>query len=131
MNKLIEIKRQIPPSIYVFTDITVLKTIFRNLISNAIKFTPTGGEINISIEQYSSKLIEINVKDSGIGMEKEIIDNLFYPEISTNRIGTNGEESIGLGLIITKELIVKQGGNIVIESAVDKGSTFRFTVPKS
>ena len=121
----------IPEDIYVYSDKVALKTIFRNLISNAIKFTPEGGNITVSGEASDGKFVVIKVADNGIGMNKKIIDNLFSPEINTNRAGVNGEKSVGLGLIITKELIEKQGGNLTIESEENHGSTFIFTVPKS
>ena len=130
-KKEIALHINIPDDIYVYSDKVALKTIFRNLISNAIKFTPKGGEITISGEEFDGKFIVIKVIDKGIGMNKQLINNLFSPEINTNRSGVNGEKSVGLGLIITKELIEKQGGNLTIESEENNGSTFIFTVPKS
>lgn len=131
IEKEIEINIQIPKEIYAFTDVILLKTILRNLVSNAIKFTPRGGTIVISTEDFDRKYITINVKDNGIGMNKEMIDNLFHLQITTNRAGTEGEASNGLGLIITKELIEQQGGKLRIESQINLGSTFKFTVLKS
>jgi two-component system, sensor histidine kinase and response regulator len=130
-KKEVALNISIPEDIYVYSDKVALKTIFRNLISNAIKFTPKGGEVTISGEESDGKFIVIKVIDKGIGMNKQLIDNLFSPEINTNRTGVNGEKSVGLGLIITKELIEKQGGNLIIESEENHGSTFIFTVPKS
>lgn len=130
-NKEVALHISIPEDIYVFSDKVALKTIFRNLISNAIKFTPSGGEITVSGEEPDDKFVVVKVTDEGIGMNKRMIDHLFSPEINTNRIGIGGEKSVGLGLIITKELIEKQGGNLTIESEENKGSTFIFTVPKS
>ncbi len=130
-KKEVALRIKIPDNIYVYSDKVALKTIFRNLISNAIKFTPEGGEITVSGEESDGKFIVIKVIDNGIGMDKHLINNLFTPEINTNRMGVNGEKSVGLGLIITKELIEKQGGNLTIESEENQGSTFIFSVPKS
>ncbi|NQU53666.1 MAG: HAMP domain-containing histidine kinase [Bacteroidetes bacterium] len=129
--KDIELSVQISNEIYVLADLYVLQTIIRNFISNAIKFTPNGGEIRISTEEYNTKNILIIVKDNGVGMDSKIIENLFYPDINTNRAGLEGEKSNGLGSIICKELIEKQGGHLLIESEVNQGSMFKFTVVKS
>lgn len=130
-QKEIDIQLDINEDIYVYSDAVALKTILRNLISNAIKFTPGGGKINISTEESDEKNLTVKVKDNGIGMQKEIIDNLFQSEVNTNREGVGGEKSIGLGLIISRELIEKQGGNLVISSLEDQGSTFQFTIAKA
>ncbi len=126
-----EIKVEVPSDIFVIADMVILKTIFRNLISNALKFTPAKEEIKISVEKFNTKHIAIIIKDKGIGMNKEMMENLFNFEINTNRNGVNGESSVGLGLVITKELIEKQGGKLIIESEENIGSTFKFTVQKS
>ena len=70
------------------------------------------------------------IQDSGIGMNNEMVDNLFNLEVNTNRQGTNGESSTGLGLIICKELVEKQGGDLKVESVLNKGSKFKFKIPK-
>lgn len=103
--------------------------IIRNLVSNAVKFTPKGGSITISAKSVSDKFIEISVMDIGIGMDKDMIDNLFRLGVSTNRQGTEGEPSTGLGLLICKDYIEKHGGEFWAESEMGKGSTFRFTIP--
>ncbi|MGQ7869743.1 sensor histidine kinase [Sunxiuqinia sp. sy24] len=130
-KKNINIEIQVANNLYAFADINALRIILRNLISNAIKFTPNNGEIRITVEKSKNKNLLLIVKDSGIGMNKIILDNLFLHEVSTNRKGSNGETSVGLGLIITKELIEKQSGELIIESEENKGSTFKFTIPRS
>lgn len=130
-KKNINIEIQAANNLYAFADINALRIILRNLISNAIKFTPNNGEIHITVEKPNKNDLLLIVKDSGIGMSKIILDNLFLHEISTNRKGVNGETSVGLGLIITKELIEKQGGQLIVESKENKGSTFKFTIPSS
>ncbi len=127
-KKEIEINMQISGDVNIFGDLVSIKTIFRNLISNAIKFTPLGGVIDVSLGEDVHNLKSVIVKDTGIGMDKEFIDNLFNPEIKTNRVGTEGEVSNGLGLIITKELVEKQGGRLDIVSTLNEGSSFIFTV---
>ncbi len=113
----------------VFADSNILQTIFRNLISNAIKFTPRGGNIQISAKPNMDQNLEVSVKDSGIGMDTEMIENLFRIDIDTNRKGTDEELSTGLGLFICKDFIEKHGGNLWVESEVGVGSTFYFTLP--
>lgn len=127
-NKEIEISENIPEDLMVFTDSNILQTILRNLISNALKFTPAKGKISISARSINDNNVEVAIKDSGIGMNSEIMDNLFSPAAKTNRSGTEGESSTGLGLIICKDFIEKQGGKIWVESEEGKGSTFYFTV---
>ena len=106
----------------------MIQTVFRNLISNAIKFTTPNGKIIISSEIIEHN-IRISIKDNGIGMSDKIKNNLFNIEVNTKRIGTDGEHSNGLGLILCKDLIKKQGGKIWVESEEEKGSTFYFTIP--
>lgn len=108
-----------------------VRTIFRNIISNAIKFTPQGGEIKIIEEKSEKGFVLIGISDNGIGMPTEIRDNLFKLNVKVSRYGTNNEPSTGLGLILCKELIEKHGGEIWVESETGSGSTFWFTLPVS
>jgi signal transduction histidine kinase len=115
---------------YVTADIPMLNTIIRNLISNAIKFTPNGGMIEIgTIDQPSEGSIVIYVKDSGMGMSDEIKEKLFKIDSKITNVGTNNEKGTGLGLILCKEFIEKHGGRIWVESEIGKGSTFNFSLP--
>jgi PAS domain S-box-containing protein len=114
----------------IFVDINMLHTIMRNLVSNAIKFTPTGGSISITVEKLSNGDTLFRIKDSGIGMDQEIVNNLFKVDKNVSRQGTNGEPSTGLGLILCKEFLEKHGGKIWVESIVGKGSSFFFTIPQ-
>lgn len=128
-KKNIEIRLKIPDETRVFSDANMLLSIFRNLVGNAIKFTPNGGIIVISAKTIKNETLEISIKDSGIGMTKEMMDKLFHLDENTSRKGTDGEPSTGLGLIISKDFIEKQGGKIWVESEQGKGSTFYFTIP--
>jgi PAS domain S-box-containing protein len=127
--KGIEITTVVEPEISILSDKNIFQTILRNLISNAVKFTPRNGIISVSAKALDVKFVEISVKDTGIGMSREIVDNLFKLDSQTNRLGTNGEPSTGLGLILCKGFIEKQGGRIRVESEAGRGSTFHFTVP--
>jgi signal transduction histidine kinase len=128
-NKEIEITIDIPDDIRVVVDTNMLQTVIRNYVSNAVKFTPRGGKINLSAKVTGNDFVEISVKDSGIGMSLAILNNLFELNVKTNRKGTEGESSSGLGLLLCKEFIEKQGGKIWVESEEGKGSVFYFTLP--
>ncbi|NOU19673.1 MAG: PAS domain-containing sensor histidine kinase [Bacteroidales bacterium] len=112
----------------VFADLNMLRTILRNLISNAIKFTNNGGIVTINAQKMESDII-ISVSDNGIGISPEIQNKLFkISQIHTSR-GTADESGTGLGLLLCNEFVNKNGGNIWVESELGKGSTFKFTVP--
>jgi len=128
-NKGIKAEIDIPSSLLVYADINIMQTVFRNLISNAEKFTSKGGSIYITAKKIENNFVEVLVKDTGIGMTPELLANIFRQDISTGRRGTDNEPSTGLGLLLCKEFIEKQGGRIFVESKFEKGSTFHFTVP--
>jgi PAS domain S-box-containing protein len=113
----------------IFADKYTLITALSNIISNAIKFTHNNGKITInSIETKEN--IELHICDTGIGLNKNQIHNLFRIENSTTTAGTEGEEGTGLGLLLSKEFIEKNGGSIKVVSKVGKGSTFIVSLPK-
>jgi len=128
-RKGIDITCEIPDKTEVFADSNMLQTIIRNLISNAVKYTPKGGKVNLSARATDDKCIEISIKDSGIGMNQALVNNLFRLDIKTNRTGTEGEPSSGLGLLLCKEFIEKHDGKIWVTSEMGKGSVFYFTLP--
>jgi len=128
-KKNINIDFEIPADMYVLADKNMLESILRNLASNAIKFTPRGGSITVTARSDSDNLVLISIRDTGIGINKEMIANLFRVDAKTNRKGTEGEYSTGLGLIICKDFIEKIGGKLLIESEEGKGSVFSFTLP--
>jgi PAS domain S-box-containing protein len=111
-----------------YADDQMMTTVVRNLLANAIKFTPQGGRIVVDGKCFSDKLI-LSIKDSGIGIEKEVAKKLFQPNIEYSTVGTDGEKGTGLGLIICKEFVEKNNGSIWVESDVGKGSTFFISVP--
>ena len=128
INKEIEISNTISTAIYVNADNNMLATILRNLISNAIKFTKSKGLVQIS-SKISSNFLEIIVKDNGLGISKSDIDNLFSIEVKNSTVGTANEQGSGLGLILCKDFVVRNGGKLWVESTLNEGSEFRFTLP--
>ena len=128
-KKEIKITSSLPDNIEIYADSHMLETVVRNLVSNAIKFTPKSGEISLTATATKGNTIEIKVSDNGIGMPGALINKLFLLNEKTNRLGTEGELSSGLGLLLCKEFIDKHGGKIWVESEEGKGSTFSFTVP--
>lgn len=126
--KQISIKNLAHQEISIFTDKSLLGTILRNLISNAIKFTPKAGAIEVQTFQHSH-CIEIIVKDNGIGIESDVQKKLFLMDNNYTTKGTENEKGSGLGLILCKEFVEKLGGEIWIESEGGTGTCFHFTVP--
>jgi PAS domain S-box-containing protein len=114
--------------ILVTADENMLRTVIRNLISNAIKFTPKHGTVTLDAERKDSKVV-ISVSDTGIGMTRETIETLFKMESSFSSRGTENERGSGLGLLLCKEFVEKHGGKIWVESEPGKGSRFIFTLP--
>jgi len=131
-NKRITIKYQIFESDKIYADRNMILTILRNLITNAIKFTPEGGQISI-LESVMTKgkenFIKITIKDTGIGISKEKQLTLFDIGENNSTLGTNNEKGTGLGLILCYEFVKKHGGEIWVESEEGKGSEFNFTLP--
>lgn len=113
----------------VLADKHMLNTVFRNLISNAFKFTPKGGKIEITSMVGTENNIEIAIKDSGIGMSEKIIQNLFSLSGKINRKGTDDEDSSGLGLLLVKDYLDKHNGKINVYSQEGVGSTFTISLP--
>jgi PAS domain S-box-containing protein len=126
--KNIAINYSVPDHINVFADIDMLKTVLRNLVSNAIKFTNKNGAININAEENDGN-VTISVFDNGIGIKPDDLTKLFnISEVLTTK-GTAEETGTGLGLLLCKEFVEKHGGKIWVESEVGKGSEFKFTLP--
>ena len=134
-QKSITISSKLLPNTPVFADKAMINTVLRNLISNAIKFTHPGGNINISIEKKPNEIM-VSVADNGVGIPKDSIDKLFRIDENFSTPGTQKEKGTGLGLILCKEFIEKHGGRIWVESEVSRPSaakagrsTFYFTIP--
>ncbi|MFA9191964.1 HAMP domain-containing sensor histidine kinase [Flavobacterium sp. FZUC8N2.13] len=127
-NKNISIQSEIINGEYAFADKNMLETVFRNLISNAIKFTKTNGEVKLSMTKENHQIV-FSVQDNGIGIAAETITNLFAINHKNTTSGTNDETGTGLGLMLCKDFIEKHGGKIWVESEIGKGSNFKFTIP--
>ncbi len=112
----------------IFADIDMLKTILRNLVTNAIKFTKPGGSININAVKKQGSVI-VSVSDNGVGIEADRLPGLFDISQIFSTMGTFNEKGSGLGLILCKEFVEKHDGKIWVESEYGKGSNFRFTMP--
>lgn len=128
--KNISLKHIQTDTIEVYVDVNMLKTILRNLISNAIKYTHSNGEIVLSAVQNKNN-IEISVADNGVGMSEETQSKLFKFESIVTTTGTANEKGSGLGLILCKEFVEKHGGEIWVKSEPEKGSAFIFSLPFS
>lgn len=127
-NKKIKLTHHFPEDFVVMADSYMLRTVVRNLVSNALKFTHNGGNVTINANPGLDGNVVLSVKDTGIGMSNEMTDNLFRIDYQTGRPGTEGEPSTGLGLLICKEFVVKHGGRIWVESEEGVGTTFYFTL---
>lgn len=127
-QKKIKINMNLQTQILVLADSTMLEIILRNLISNALKFTGENGEVIIQVSKNKDH-VEISIADNGIGIPKENIEKIFSPDEKISTKGTANEKGTGLGLIITKEFVEKNGGKIWVESNPGTGSNFKFTLP--
>ena len=112
----------------VYADKNLLETIFRNLISNAIKYTNPGGEIILTAKK-EDEMTRISIRDTGTGMDHDTVKSLFYIDKKSSTPGTQDERGTGLGLLVVKEFVETNGGTIKVESELGKGSEFSFTVP--
>jgi len=129
-SKSIKFINEINGNYFVFADTKMLRTVLINLLTNAIKFTAKGGEIKLLSQIFDDK-IEISVADNGVGINPIDLAKLFRIDVHHTTVGTENETGTGVGLILCKELVEKNGGTIWAESEFGKGSTFKFTIPKS
>ncbi|MBK8806631.1 MAG: response regulator [Bacteroidales bacterium] len=111
-----------------YIDAGMISTVVRNLTTNALKFTPQGGRISIVASEVDEMII-VSISDSGVGMTEEQCSKLFRVNENKTTYGTNNEKGTGLGLVICKEFVEKNGGTIAVESQLNKGTTFTFTMP--
>lgn len=128
-KKEITINNHIPINTFVFADENMLRTIIRNLTSNAIKFTNVGGSLDFNASQSNKMMVKCTVKDNGIGIAPEDIKNLFSADSEIRTKGTANEGGTGLGLILVKEFVEKNKGKLSIESKLGIGSSFSFELP--
>ncbi len=128
-NKQIDIKFELDDQIMVYADPNMVQTILRNILSNAIKFTNRGGLVIIRSSVQNMNNAIISIIDNGVGIEESSLTLVFDITKTFHTVGTENEKSTGLGLILVKEFIEKNGGKIAIESEKDKGTTVSFTLP--
>lgn len=127
-TKEISLKYKGFDDIELYTDQNILKIVLRNLISNAIKFTNSGGNINV-LSSQKGNFVEISVEDDGVGMSKKTVEKLFDIYRTKTLLGTANEVGTGLGLALSKEFVNKLGGEISVTSEVGKGSIFTILLP--
>lgn len=124
----INLHHEIEENTSVFADGKMLISIIQNIVSNAIKHTEKGGTITVSAKSKDDKII-VQVKDTGIGMSKEIMDKLFTPQMKTLSEARKKNKGAGIGLLLVKGFLEKNGGEIWVESIEGEGSSFYFTLP--
>jgi signal transduction histidine kinase len=128
--KNLEIQNNADEKVKIICNERSIKVIIRNLLANAIKFTPTGGKITFSTEDNGQK-IALLLEDSGIGMSKEVIEKIFVNNEFYKSNGTNKEKGSGLGLQIIKDMIQKNKAELKVTSIVEKGTVFTLIIDKS
>ncbi|MFC0875656.1 PAS domain S-box protein [Saccharicrinis sp. FJH2] len=128
-NKKIDLINQVDVNTQAYADGEMISTVIRNLVSNSIKFTQNEGTISVRT-LTKGNTIEVTISDTGIGMDEEIANNLFKINNETQRKGTSGEKGTGLGLVICKDFVEQNNGTIWVDSTINVGSSFHFTLPK-
>jgi len=129
LQKGIAILNEVPASERVYADNKMVDTVFRNLLSNAVKFTKKDGKVIIKSKKAANGMVEVSVSDNGVGIPEKDVRRLFKIEEKVSSKGTEGEPSTGLGLLLCKEFIEKNGGKIWVECEKGKGTIFYFTIP--
>lgn len=129
VQKQVSLVHSIPHKLNIVADVRMMKTVLRNLVNNAVKFSKPGGEVKISASA-GKEYVEISVQDYGIGISFEDQRKLFRKDILHSTPGTNKEKGTGLGLLLCKEFVEKHGGKIRLISEPGKGSKFIITLPK-
>ncbi len=127
-HKKIVLSNNVPEETFAFADNNMIKTVLRNLMSNAIKFTPVEGAININAKLKDDAIV-LEVEDNGNGIPKEDIKKILNPNEHFSKLGTEKEPGTGLGLVLCQSFVQKNGGALKIKSEVGKGSTFYFDLP--
>lgn len=126
-NKNIDLVKRIEDSVSVYTDPNMFNTILRNLVSNAIKFTPKAGKVTVAAGRNDNSTV-ISVSDNGIGLSEKDQNKLFRLDVNHSTPGTEEEKGTGLGLILCKEMVDKHGGKIWVESEKSVGTSFYFSL---
>lgn len=128
-EKQLVVKQNLEENLVFFVDENMIKSVMRNLISNAIKFTPKSGTITINAYKSANDAGTIEVIDTGIGIPLHMQNKLFRLDENVSRSGTEGEESTGIGLLLSRDIVEKNKGLLTFESEEDRGSVFRAELP--
>ncbi|HET6243575.1 MAG: PAS domain S-box protein [Bacteroidetes bacterium] len=128
-QKEIQIINEVDKSFQVWVDPFLIRSVFQNLVTNSVKFTPKGGRIIVSALKKGNSFIQVSIKDTGIGMSDEDSKKLFSDEAVISNSEPEKGKSTGLGLILVKDFIKKHKGKVWVESELGKGTTFHFTLP--
>ena len=129
-NKSITLVEVLPDLLSIYADKAMISSILRNFISNAIKFTMPGGKVVVTVEEKPEEII-FSVRDTGVGISKERIDDIFKIDHMYSTIGTHNERGTGMGLTLCKDFVDKHSGKIWVESEENKGSVFYFALNKT
>ncbi len=124
--KSIKLLNNLPDPTIVFGDADMLRSLFQNLISNGIKFTPKGGSVTVNVTPCERGNPVISVEDTGVGIKDENLTKLFMIDQGFSSKGTENEEGTGLGLLICKDVVEKHGSQLLVSSIINKGTTFSF-----
>lgn len=129
-RKNIALSATVAQGLMVYADLNMIRSVLRNLVINALKFTHSGGKVTISAQTVpGNKHIQVSVRDTGIGMSKETLTNLFRLDLRHNTTGTDNEKGTGLGLLLCEEFIRKNNGVIHVTSEPGSGTQISFTLP--
>lgn len=129
-QKALSMENLVEEDLYIWADRNTIKTVLRNLISNAVKYTPAGGYVRV-YNHHMNGQVEVFVEDNGVGISPENLSKLFRIDTNYTTKGTDEEGGTGLGLILCKEFVEKNGGELKVESVLESGSTFSFTVNRA
>lgn len=127
--KNIKIIHEMPEKVMAHCDIDMIKTVIRNFMSNALKFSPNDTTVTVKIEELGGEFVQVSVQDQGCGIDDEGQKKLLHEDTHYSTFGLNNEEGSGLGLLLCKDFVIKNGGKLWFETEKGKGSTFFFTAP--
>jgi two-component system, sensor histidine kinase and response regulator len=127
-NKKITVEVNVQDNIKILFDHVMFEIVFRNILNNAVKFSPEGGNIKIFAE-IKCNAVHLSIRDNGIGIPDKIKDKLFSNDLSKSRIGTNNEKGTGIGLMLCKQLLEANNADVTVKSNSDKGTTFELILP--
>ena len=127
-EKGVRLISRVPEDLKVMADENMTDTVIRNLAGNALKFTPPQGQVIIESEITGERVV-VSVKDSGVGMNADQLARLFQMGKENTTLGTNGEKGTGLGLALCRDLMMRQGSELKVQSAPGQGATFTFALP--